>query len=138
MVSCRPHNFFDTTSYTKPLRFQIYLATNFTQKYFEKICPLGNSTGKFRGQNSKMAKLAEMAVIAGPRVTIFEISKICSKNCINQGGLVGRIGWSLPSIVKTRQTFVFLSENRTTPPSWGACSTKNTAAHSQLHVYMRG
>ena len=27
MVSCRPHNFFDTASYTKPLRFQIYLAT---------------------------------------------------------------------------------------------------------------
>ena len=44
MVSCRPHNFFDTASYTKPLRFQIYLATflNFTQKHFEKV-----SVGEF-------------------------------------------------------------------------------------------
>ena len=81
MVSGRPHNVFDTASYTKPLRFQIYLATflNFTQKYFEKKCPLGNSTGTFQGQNSKMAKLAETAVIAGPRAAIFEISKILFK-----------------------------------------------------------
>ena len=76
-VSSRPHNFFDTASYTKPLRFQIYLAAflDFTQKHFEKVCPLGSSTGTFRGQNSKMAKLAETAVIAGPRASIFEISK---------------------------------------------------------------
>ena len=73
MVSCRPHNFFDTASYTKPLRFQIYLATflNFTQKHFEKKCLLANSTGTFQGQNSKMAKLAETAVIAGPKAAIF-------------------------------------------------------------------
>ena len=81
MVSCRPHNFFDTASYTKPLRFQIYLAAflNFTQKSFEKICPLGIYTGTFRGQNSKMAKLAETAVIAGPRAGIFEISTFLFK-----------------------------------------------------------
>ena len=81
MVSCRPHNFFDTASYTKLLRFQINLATflNFIHKYFEKICPLGNSTGTFWGQNSKMAKLAETAVIAGPRAAILEISKILLK-----------------------------------------------------------
>ena len=81
MVSCRPHNFFDTAIYAKPLRFQINLATflNSIRKHFEKICPLGNSTGTFWGQNSKMAKLAEMAVIAGPRAAIFEISKKKSK-----------------------------------------------------------
>ena len=81
MVSSRPHNFFDTASYAKPLRFQINLATflNSIQKQFEKICPLGNSTGTFWGQNSKMAKLAKTAVIAGPRAGIFEISKFLSK-----------------------------------------------------------
>ena len=81
MVSCRPHNFFDTASYTKPLRFQIYLATflNFTEKRFEKICPLGNYTGTFQDQNSKMAKMAATAVIAGPRAAIFEISTILFK-----------------------------------------------------------
>ena len=65
MVSSRPHNFFDTVSYAKPLRFQINLATflNSVRKHFEKICPLGNSTGTFWGQNSKMAKLAKTAVI---------------------------------------------------------------------------
>ena len=65
MVSSRPHNFFDTASYAKPLRFQINLATflNSIQKHFEKICPLGNSTGTFWGKNSKMAKLAKTAVI---------------------------------------------------------------------------
>ena len=84
MVSYRPHNFFDIASYTKPLRFQINLATflNSIQKDFEKICPLGNSTGTFWGQNSKMAKLAKTAVIAGPRAGIFEISKFCSKNFV--------------------------------------------------------
>ena len=63
MVSSRPHNFFDTASYAKPLRFQINLATflNSIQKHFEKICLLGNSTGTFWGQNSKMAKLAKTA-----------------------------------------------------------------------------
>jgi len=77
MVSCRPHNGFDTASYTKPLRFHIYLAAflNFTKNHFEKKCPLGNSTGTSQGQNSKMAKLAETAVIAGPRAAIFEILK---------------------------------------------------------------
>ena len=81
MVSSRPHNFFDTASYAKPLRFQINLATflNSIQKHFEKICPLGNSTGTFWGQNSKMAKLAKTAVIAGPRAAIFENSKFLSK-----------------------------------------------------------
>ena len=81
MVSSRPHNFFDTASYAKPLRFQINLATflNSIQKHFEKICPLGNSTGTFWGQNSKMAKLAKTAVIAGPRAAIFEISKFLFK-----------------------------------------------------------
>ena len=81
MVSSRPHNFFDTASYAKPLRFQINLATflNLIYKHFEKICPLGNSTGTFWGQNSKMAKLAKTAVIAGPRAAIFEISKFLSK-----------------------------------------------------------
>ena len=81
MVSSRPHNFFDTASYAKPLRFQINLATflNSIRKHFEKICPLGNSTGTFWGQNSKMAKLAKTAVIAGPRAAIFEISKFLSK-----------------------------------------------------------
>ena len=56
MVSSRPHNFFDTASYAKPLRFQINLATflNSIRKHFEKICPLGNSTGTFWGQNSKI------------------------------------------------------------------------------------
>ena len=84
MVSCRPHNLFDTASYAKPLRFQINLATflNSIRKHFEKICPLGNSTGNFWGQNSKMAKLAKTAVIAGPRAAIFAISKILSKNCV--------------------------------------------------------
>ena len=86
MVSSRPHSAFDTASYATPLRFQIYLATflDFTQKHFGKICPLGNSTGTFQGKNSKMAKLAETAVIvtAGPRAAIFEILIFCSQNCI--------------------------------------------------------
>ena len=79
MVSSRPHNFFDTASYAKPLRFQINLATflNCTQKHFEKVCPLGNYTGTFWGQNSKMAKLAGTSVLSGPRAAIFEISKFC-------------------------------------------------------------
>ena len=81
MVSSRPHNFFDTASYAKPLRFQINLATflNSIRNHFEKIRPLGNSTGTFWGQNSKMAKLAKTAVIAGPRAAIFEISKVLFK-----------------------------------------------------------
>ena len=97
MVSCRPHSHFDTASYAKPLRFQVYLATflNVTQKHFEKKCPLGNSTGTFQGQNSKMAKTAETAVTAGPRAAIFEISKFCSQECIYSPKTTpGWPGWS--------------------------------------------
>ena len=43
MVSSRPHNFFDTASYAKPLRFQINLATflNSIQKHYEKYVRWG-------------------------------------------------------------------------------------------------
>ena len=78
MVSCRPHDLLDTAScsYTKPLRFHIYLATflNFTQKHLKKKCLLGDSTGTYQGQNPKMAKLAETAVIAGPRAANFDFN----------------------------------------------------------------
>ena len=111
MVSFRPHNFFDTASYAKPLRFQIYLAMflDVTQKYFEKICPLGNSTGTFWGQNSKMAamaKLAKTAVIAGPRAGIFEISKFLFKKLCLLPKNHPRAAW-LPDLTDRCQVVTF-------------------------------
>ena len=47
--------------------------------YWGRLVNFFDSTGHFLGQNSKMAKLAKTAVIAGPRAGIFEISKFLSK-----------------------------------------------------------
>ena len=41
-----------------------------------------NSIGTFWGQKSKMAKLAQMAVAAGPRAAIFEISTFLLKKLL--------------------------------------------------------
>ena len=108
MVSCRPHNLFDTASYTKPLRFQIKLATSWgvTEKQFENIHLLGGSTGTFQGQNSKMAKLAETAVIAGPRAAIFEISKFLFKKLHLLPKNHPRVAW-LPDLTGSSFVTIF-------------------------------
>ena len=76
MVSGRPHNAFDTASYTKPRQFQTDLAAflNFTEICFRQNRSVEEFYRDIPGSKSKMAKLAEMAVAAGPRAAIFEIS----------------------------------------------------------------